>query len=163
MFPTIIGATGDWEENKAYLRPETAQGIFVNFKNVVDTTRVKVPFGIGQTGKAFRNEVTPRNFTFRSREFEQMEVEFFCHADDASAWYKFWRDVRMKWWEELGLAGDNLTLREHDKDELSHYSTATSDIEYRFPFTAPGFGELEGVAHRGNFDLTQHQEHSGRR
>ncbi len=164
MFPTVIGATGDLEDDKAYLRPETAQGIFINFKNVVDTTRVGVPFGIAQTGKAFRNEVTPRNFTFRSREFEQMEIEFFCHPDDTADWYAFWRDWRMQWWQGLGLAGDNLQLREHDRDELAHYAkegAGTSDIEYRFPFTAPGFGELEGIADRTDFDLRQHAEHSG--
>ncbi len=159
MFKTIVGATGT-EDDAAYLRPETAQGIFVQFKNVVDTTRVKIPFGIGNTGTSFRNEVTPRNFTFRSREFEQAELEFFCHPDESPAWYAFWRDFRMEWWKSIGLAGDNLILREHDKDELSHYSVGTSDVEYRFPFTAPGFGELEGIAHRGNYDLTQHQEHS---
>jgi glycyl-tRNA synthetase len=160
MFDTITGAIRD-EANKAYLRPETAQGIFVQFKNVVDTTRVKVPFGIAQTGKAFRNEVTPRNFTFRSREFEQMEIEFFCHESEAMQWYAFWRDWRMEWWRSLGLAGDNLILREHEQAELAHYSKATSDIEYRFPFTAPGFGELEGVAYRGNYDLSQHEQFSG--
>ncbi len=160
MFKTYIGATAT-EDDVAYLRPETAQGIFVQFKNVVDTTRVKIPFGIGNTGTSFRNEVTPRNFTFRSREFEQAELEFFCHPDESQAWYKFWRDFRMEWWKSLGLAGDNLILREHEKDELSHYSQGTSDVEYRFPFTAPGYGELEGIAHRGNFDLTQHQKHSG--
>jgi glycyl-tRNA synthetase len=159
MFKTILGATGT-EDDKAYLRPETAQGIFVQFKNVVDTTRVKVPFGIGNTGTSFRNEVTPRNFTFRSREFEQAELEFFCHPSESQDWYKFWRDFRMEWWQSIGLAGDNLILREHDKDELSHYSVGTSDVEYRFPFTAPGFGELEGIAHRGDYDLRQHQEHS---
>ncbi|MCL4220080.1 MAG: glycine--tRNA ligase [Phycisphaerales bacterium] len=161
MFPTVIGATGDWESDRAYLRPETAQGIFVQFKNVVDTTRVKVPFGIGNTGTSFRNEVTPRNFTFRSREFEQAELEFFCHPEESQEWYRFWRDFRMEWWQSIGLRGDNLILREHEKDELSHYSTGTSDVEYRFPFTAPGFGELEGIAHRGCFDLTQHQQFSG--
>jgi len=163
MFKTYIGATAT-EDDVAYLRPETAQGIFLNFKNVVDTTRVQVPFGIAQVGKAFRNEVTPRNFTFRSREFEQMEMEFFCHPDNAREWYAFWRDTRMAWWESLGLAGENLILREHDADELAHYAgggAGTSDVEYRFPFTAPGFGELEGVAHRTNFDLSRHQEHSG--
>ena len=164
MFKTFVGATSaQTEENTVYLRPETAQGIFVNFKNVVDTTRVSVPFGIAQTGKAFRNEVTPRNFTFRSREFEQMEIEFFCHADDAKTWFTFWRDWRYQWWQEIGLAGDNLILRNHDSDELAHYAKegeGTSDIEYRFPFTAPGYGELEGIAHRGNFDLTQHETHS---
>ena len=160
MFKTYIGATAS-EDDIAYLRPETAQGIFVQFKNVVDTTRVKMPFGIGNTGTSFRNEVTPRNFTFRSREFEQAELEFFCHPDESHAWYQFWRDFRMEWWRSIGLSSDNLILREHDKDELSHYSTGTCDVEYRFPFTAPGYGELEGVAHRGNFDLTQHQKHSG--
>ncbi len=162
MFKTYVGAAAT-EEDVAYLRPETAQGIFVQFKNVVDTTRVKVPFGIAQVGKAFRNEVTPRNFTFRSREFEQMEMEFFCHASEAREWYAFWREERMRWWQSLGLAGENLRLREHDRDELAHYAregAGTSDVEYRFPFTAPGFGELEGVAHRSNFDLAQHQKHS---
>lgn len=159
MFHTYVGATAS-EDDKAYLRPETAQGIFVQFKNVVDTTRVKIPFGIGNTGTSFRNEVTPRNFTFRSREFDQAELEFFCHPDESVEWYKFWRDFRMDWWKSIGLAGENLILREHEKDELSHYSQGTSDVEYRFPFTAPGFGELEGIAHRGCYDLTQHQEHS---
>lgn len=152
------------DDNKVYLRPETAQGIFVNFHNVVDTSRVKVPFGIAQTGKAFRNEVTPRNFTFRSREFEQMEIEFFIRPESAPEWYAFWRDSRYAWWQSIGLAGDNLQLREHEKDELAHYAkegAGTSDIEYRFPFTAPGFGELEGVAHRSDYDLRQHAEHSG--
>ncbi len=161
MFKTYLGATAT-EDDIAYLRPETAQGIFINFKNVVDTTRVSVPFGIAQTGKAFRNEVTPRNFTFRSREFEQMEIEFFCHAEEANDWYAFWRDWRMQWWQEIGLAGENLILREHDKDELAHYAkegAGTSDIEYRFPFTAPGYGELEGIAHRSNYDLNAHQNH----
>jgi glycyl-tRNA synthetase len=162
MFKTYVGATAT-EDDVAYLRPETAQGIFVQFKNVLDTTRVRVPFGIAQTGKAFRNEVTPRNFTFRSREFEQMELEFFCHESEAAAWYAFWRDQRVAWWKSLGLAGENLQLREHDKDELAHYAregAGTSDVEYRFPFTAPGFGELEGIAHRSNFDLSQHQKYS---
>jgi len=162
MFKTYIGATAT-EDDVAYLRPETAQGIFVQFKNVVDTTRVRIPLGIAQTGKAFRNEVTPRNFTFRSREFEQMEIEFFCHPEQARDWYKFWRDYRLAWWKSLGLEGKNLQLREHDKDELAHYArdgAGTSDIEYRFPFTSPGFGELEGVAHRSDYDLRQHQEFS---
>jgi glycyl-tRNA synthetase len=135
MFSTYVGATAS-EDDKAYLRPETAQGVFLQFKNVVDTTRVKIPFGIGNTGTSFRNEVTPRNFTFRSREFEQAELEFFCHPSESVEWYKFWRDFRMEWWKSIGLAGDNLILREHDKDELSHYSQGTSDVEYRFPFTA---------------------------
>src|SRR5690606_19958320 len=116
-----------------------------------DTSRVKVPFGIAQQGKAFRNEVTPRNFTNRSREFEQMEIEFFCHPSEAADWYAFWRDRRYQWWISIGLGGENLQLRAHSRDELAHYAkegAGTSDIEYRFPFTAPGFGELEGVAHR---------------
>jgi glycyl-tRNA synthetase len=158
MFPTTIGALAG-EEGKAFLRPETAQGIFVNFKNVLDSTRVRVPFGIAQMGKSFRNEITPRNFTFRSREFEQMEIEFFCHPKSSPQWYQYWRDRRMKWYTDLGLSGERLRLREHDKDELSHYSCGTSDIEYAFPFLPPGeFGELEGIAHRGDFDLRSHME-----
>jgi glycyl-tRNA synthetase len=160
MFESWAGIA-QTDDNKVYLRPETAQGIFINFKNVVDTMRVKLPFGIGNTGKAFRNEITPRNFTYRSREFEQAELEFFCHPSESQEWYRFWRDFRMEWWQSIGLAGENLRLREHAKDELSHYSTGTSDVEYRFPFTAPDFGELEGIAHRGCFDLTQHQNCSG--
>ncbi|MBL8764749.1 MAG: glycine--tRNA ligase [Phycisphaerae bacterium] len=159
MFETYAGLTQS-EDNRVYLRPETAQGVFLHFKNVVDSTRVRVPFGIGNTGRSFRNEITPRNLTYRSREFEQAELEFFCHPDESMAWYTFWRDFRMDWWKSLGLAGENLILREHAKDELSHYSMGTSDVEYRFPFTAPGFGELEGIAHRGCYDLTQHQTHS---
>jgi glycyl-tRNA synthetase len=158
MFETIVGALKD-ENNKAFLRPETAQGIFVNFKNVVDSTRVKIPFGIAQVGKSFRNEITPRNFTFRSREFEQMEIEFFCHPDSSQLWYKYWRDRRMQWYQDLGLAGERLILREHAPDELSHYSTGTADIEYAFPFLPQGeYGELEGIAHRGDFDLRSHME-----
>lgn len=162
MFHTFVGATAG-DDNKAYLRPETAQGIFLNFKNVLDSTRVRVPFGIAQIGKAFRNEVTPRNFIFRSREFEQMEMEWFCHGDDAKKWRDFWFSERTKFWQSIGLKSDNLRVRDHDKDELSHYAKeglGTADIEYRFPFTAPGFGELEGIAHRCDFDLTQHQAHS---
>jgi glycyl-tRNA synthetase len=158
MFKTIVGALGT-EDDAAFLRPETAQGIFVNFRNVVDTSRVRVPFGIAQLGKSFRNEITPRNFTFRSREFEQMEIEFFCHPDQSEAWYRYWRDRRFRWYTELGLAGERLRLREHGRDELSHYSCGTADIEYAFPFLAAGeFGELEGVAHRGDFDLRSHME-----
>jgi glycyl-tRNA synthetase len=158
MFKTIVGALGG-EEDAAFLRPETAQGIFVNFKNVLDSTRVGVPFGIAQIGKSFRNEITPRNFTFRSREFEQMEIEFFCHPGQSFAWYQYWRDRRYKWYLDLGLAGERLRLRNHTPDELSHYSVGTADIEYAFPFLAPGeFGELEGVAHRGDFDLRSHME-----
>lgn len=158
MFKTIVGAMGT-EEDAAYLRPETAQGIFVNFKNVLDSTRIRVPFGIAQIGKSFRNEITPRYFTFRSREFEQMEIEFFCHPNDSRKWYEYWRDRRMKWYTDLGLAGERLQLREHGKDELSHYSVGTADIEYAFPFLDKGeFGELEGIAHRGDFDLRSHME-----
>ena len=159
MFETYVGAIKD-DETRAYLRPETAQGIFLNYRNIVDTTRVKVPFGVAQIGKAFRNEVTPRNFIFRSREFEQMEMEWFCHPDDAQKWFEFWKKERMRWWEGLGIDPDNLRFRDHEPDELAHYSDACVDIEYRYPFTAPDFGELEGIAHRGCFDLSQHQEHS---
>lgn len=158
MFKTIVGAMGT-EEDAAFLRPETAQGIFVNFKNVLDSTRVQIPFGIAQTGKSFRNEITPRYFTFRSREFEQMEIEFFCHPNQSADWYRYWRDRRLKWYVDLGLAGERLRLREHEPEELSHYSCGTSDIEYRFPFLPEGeFGELEGIAHRGDFDLRSHME-----
>jgi glycyl-tRNA synthetase len=158
MFKTFVGALSG-EEGAAFLRPETAQGIFVNFKNVLDSSRVRVPFGIGQIGKSFRNEITPRNFTFRSREFEQMEIEFFCHPKDSPAWYQYWRNRRYQWYVDLGLAGDRLRLREHAPEELSHYSCGTADIEYAFPFLPPGdFGELEGIAHRGDFDLRSHME-----
>lgn len=158
MFKTTVGALGG-AEDAAFLRPETAQGIFVNFKNVVDSSRVRVPFGIGQVGKSFRNEITPRNFTFRSREFEQMEIEFFCHPDESQHWYRYWRDRRMAWYQALGLDEDSLIMREHDPEELAHYSVGTADIEYAFPFLPPGeFGELEGIAHRGDFDLRSHTE-----
>jgi glycyl-tRNA synthetase len=158
MFKTYVGALSG-EEGAAFLRPETAQGIFVNFKNVLDSTRVRIPFGIAQMGKSFRNEITPRNFTFRSREFEQMEIEFFCHPKESPAWYQYWRDRRYQWYLGLGLAGERLRLREHTPDELSHYSCGTADIEYAFPFLPPGeFGELEGVAHRADFDLRSHME-----
>jgi glycyl-tRNA synthetase len=160
MLTTEIGAV---DPVKAYLRPETAQGIFLEFKNVIDTSRVKVPFGVAQIGKSFRNEVTPRNFIFRSREFEQMEMEWFCNPDEAAKWYEFWKAKRLEWWLSLGVAPDKLRFRDHEKDELSHYSKMTVDIEYKYPFTAPDFGELEGIAHRGCFDLTQHQEHSGQK
>jgi glycyl-tRNA synthetase len=158
MFKTIVGALGT-EADTVFLRPETAQGIFVNFKNVMDSTRVAIPFGIAQIGKSFRNEITPKNFTFRSREFEQMEIEFFCHPSESLKWYQYWRERRFKWYLDLGLRSDRLRLREHDADELSHYSVGTADIEYAFPFLAAGeFGELEGVAHRGDFDLRSHME-----
>lgn len=158
MFKTIVGALGT-EDDAAFLRPETAQGIFVNFKNVCDSTRVRVPFGIAQMGKSFRNEITPRNFTFRSREFEQMEIEFFCHPNSSRSWYEFWRDRRLNWYIGLGLSSERLQLREHPPEELSHYSCGTADIEYAFPFLPPGeFGELEGIAHRADFDLRSHME-----
>ena len=162
MFESETGAVSG-ETLTVYLRPETAQGIFLNYKNVLDTMRVKVPFGIAQVGKSFRNEVTPRNFIFRSREFEQMEMEWFCAPDDSPKWYAFWKQQRMAWWLSLGIDPANLRFRDHDDDELAHYSKMCVDVEYRYPFTAPGFGELEGVAHRGCFDLTQHQEHSGQK
>ena len=158
MFKTIVGALAI-EDDAVFLRPETAQSIFVNFKNVVDSSRVKVPFGVAQIGKSFRNEITPRNFTFRSREFEQMEIEFFCHPDSSQQWYQYWRDRRFAWYTSLGIGSERLTLRDHDADELSHYSVGTADIEYQFPFMAEGeFGELEGIAHRGDFDLRSHME-----
>ena len=158
MFKTIVGALGT-EDDAAFLRPETAQGIFVNFKNVCDSTRVRVPFGIAQMGKSFRNEITPRYFTFRSREFEQMEIEFFCHPNSSRSWYEYWRDRRLKWYVNLGLASERLQLREHPPEELSHYSCGTADIEYAFPFLPAGeFGELEGIAHRADFDLRSHME-----
>ncbi|MCI5060508.1 MAG: glycine--tRNA ligase [Alphaproteobacteria bacterium] len=162
MFETYCGPVQS-EDNKAYLRPETAQGIFLNYKNVLDSSRVKMPFGIAQIGKAFRNEVNPRNFIFRSREFEQMELEWFCHPEEAKKWRDFWFEERQKFWRDVGLTSDNIQMRDHDSDELSHYAKeglGTADIEYKFPFTAPDFGELEGIAHRCDFDLTQHQEHS---
>jgi glycyl-tRNA synthetase len=165
MLHTFIGAAAG-EENKAYLRPETAQGVFLNFKNVLDSSRVRVPFGIAQIGKAFRNEVTPRNFIFRSREFEQMEMEWFCHESEAKMWFEFWVAQRRKFWTSIDISENNLDCRKHEQDELSHYAKTgegTFDIEYRFPFTAPGFGELEGIAHRSNFDLTQHEKHSGQK
>lgn len=163
MFKTSVGAVED-ASAIAYLRPETAQGIFVNFRNVVDTSRVKVPFGVAQIGKAFRNEVTPRHFIFRSREFEQMEIEFFVHPNTAKEWYNYWRDLRFNWWQSIGISKKNLHLHEHERKELAHYAqegVGCSDIEYKFPFTDPGFGELEGIAHRTDFDLKQHALHSG--
>ena len=156
MFKTFQGILED-SKNTIYLRPETAQGMFVNFKNVQRTSRKKVPFGIGQIGKSFRNEITPGNFIFRTREFEQMELEFFCEPNTDLEWYKYWQDFCMKWLKDLGLTTDNLRLREHEKEELSFYSKATCDIEYLYPF---GWGELWGIADRTDYDLTQHQNHS---
>jgi glycyl-tRNA synthetase len=160
MFESHAGAIQS-EDNKVYLRPETAQGIFVNFHNVLDSTRLKLPFGIAQVGKAFRNEINPRNYTFRSREFEQMEIEFFCRPEESMKWYQYWRDLRIKWYSQLGIKSDKLRPREQGEKELAHYSKATTDIEYLFPFSDEP-QELEGVAHRGAYDLTQHMKHSGK-
>lgn len=157
MFKTFQGVTED-AKNEIFMRPETAQGIFVNFNNVQRTTRKKVPFGIGQIGKSFRNEITPGNFTFRTREFEQMELEFFCKPGTEMEWFDFWKNYCKDWLSNLGIADENVKLRNHDADELSHYSNATTDFEYLFPF---GWGELWGVASRTNFDLTQHANSSG--
>jgi len=168
MFKTHVGpVAAEDDSNVAYLRPETAQGIFVNFMNVQTTTRKKLPFGIAQIGKAFRNEITPGNFTFRTREFEQMEIEFFCHPADAPEWHQKWIDARYQWYLDLGIKRENLSLRPHDKDELAHYaqsesSTGTTDIEYQFPFMAEP-AELEGIANRADFDLSQHAKFSGQK
>jgi len=157
MFETQVGALQD-ESSTAFLRPETAQGIFINFKNVAQLARRKPPFGIAQVGKSFRNEITPGNFLFRVREFEQMEMEFFVPPADATQWFDYWLDQRLGWHRSLGLREINLRVREHDEGERSHYSSATSDIEYLYPI---GWQELEGVANRGDYDLTQHTQHSG--
>jgi len=158
MFSTNMGPVED-EKSKVYLRPETAQGIFVNFKNVLDSSRMKPPFGIAQQGKSFRNEIVTENFIFRSREFEQMEMEFFVPPDEAAEWYAFWRDARFQWFLDLGVSQDNLRLRDHGDDELAHYSAACADSEYQFPF---GWKELEGVANRTDFDLKRHSEATGK-
>ena len=158
MFKTFQGVTED-AKNTVYLRPETAQGIFVNFQNVQRTTRKKLPFGVCQVGKSFRNEITPGNFTFRTREFEQMELEFFCQPGTELEWFNYWKQFCHQWLLDLGLKDENLRLRDHDPEELSHYSNATTDFEFVFPF---GWGELWGVASRTNFDLTQHQNTSGK-
>ncbi|HKP89514.1 MAG TPA: glycine--tRNA ligase [Thermoleophilaceae bacterium] len=157
MFKTFMGPVED-EGAVVYLRPETAQGIFVNFKNVLQFSRKRPPFGIAQVGKSFRNEITPGNFVFRTLEFEQMEMEFFVPPAEAQQWYEHWLQARLDWYTGLGIERDKLRLRAHDADELSHYSSATSDIEYLYPI---GWSELEGIANRGDFDLRQHQEHSG--
>ncbi len=157
MFKTFQGVTED-SASELFLRPETAQGIFVNFKNVQGTSRKKVPFGIAQVGKSFRNEITPGNFTFRTREFEQMELEFFCKPGTDLDWFKYWKDYCKNFLLSLGIAEENLKLRDHEQEELSHYSNATTDIEFMFPF---GWGELWGIADRTDFDLKQHSEHSG--
>ena len=156
MFKTFQGVTED-SKSEIYLRPETAQGIFVNFKNVMRTTRRKLPMGIAQIGKAFRNEITPGNFTFRTREFEQMELEFFCKPGTDLEWHKYWKEFCENWLLSLGMKKENIRLRDHSPEELSHYSNGTTDIEFTFPF---GWGELWGIADRTNYDLKQHMEHS---
>jgi glycyl-tRNA synthetase len=157
MFKTNVGPI-ESDASVAYLRPETAQGIFVNFKNVLTTSRKKPPFGIAQIGKSFRNEITPGNFIFRTREFEQMEMEYFVPPDESPKWFEYWVQQRYDWYVELGIPAAKLRIRPHDPDELSHYSIGTSDIEFEYPW---GWGELEGIAQRTDFDLTQHAEHSG--
>ncbi len=159
MFETTVGAVKE-QGSTVYLRPETAQGIFLNFKNYLQFSRKKPPFGIAQIGKSFRNEITPGNFIFRTREFEQMEMEFFVPPAEASQWHEYWLGERFRWYLELGIREDHLRLRPHEADELSHYSSATSDVEYLFPI---GWQELEGLANRGDFDLTQHAEFSGQK
>jgi len=152
MFETHMGPIQD-DDNLVYLRPETAQGIFINFSNVLRTTRAKLPFGIANIGKSFRNEITPGQFIFRTREFEQMELEFFCTESEEEEWFKYWIEKRFKWYLEIGIIKDNIRIREHDESELSHYSKYTSDIEYNYPW---GWGELEGIANRGTYDLQAH-------
>ncbi len=158
MFKTFMGPVED-AGAVVYLRPETAQGIFVNFKNVQFTSRMKPPFGIGQIGKSFRNEITPGNFIFRTREFEQMEMEFFVKPGEDEKWYQYWIDERKKWYLQYGIIEENIRIREHEKSELAHYAKACADVEYRYPW---GFDELEGIANRTDFDLKTHQEHSGK-
>jgi len=157
MFKTHAGPV-EGAGHDVYLRPETAQGMFINFASVLQTSRKKPPFGIAQIGKSFRNEITPGNFVFRTREFEQMEMEFFVPPNEASHWYEYWRNERFQWYLDLGMPPENLRLRDHEKDELSHYSSATADVEYLFPW---GWDELEGIANRGDFDLTAHATASG--
>ncbi|SKB10134.1 glycine--tRNA ligase [Aeromicrobium choanae] len=161
LLKTFLGPV-ESEEGLHYLRPETAQGIFVNFAQVMTSSRQKPPFGIGQIGKSFRNEITPGNFIFRTREFEQMEMEFFVKPGEDEEWHQYWIDTRLKWYTDLGVNPDNLRLFEHPAEKLSHYSKRTVDIEYRFGFAGSEFGELEGVANRTDFDLSTHAEHSGR-
>ena len=159
MFKTQAGPV-EGSGADVYLRPETAQGMFINFKNVLETSRKKPPFGIAQVGKSFRNEITPGNFVFRTREFEQMELEFFVPPDEANDWYQYWMQERHQWYLDLGIPEEQIRLRPHDDDELSHYSSGTSDVEFLFPW---GWGELEGIATRGDFDLVQHAKHSGQK
>ena len=158
MFKTFMGPVEE-SGSTVYMRPETAQGIFVNFVNVQQATRKKLPFGIGQIGKSFRNEITPGNFTFRTREFEQMEMEFFCMPGTDDEWFEYWIQQRWNWYQKYGMKLDNMRLRPHEKKELAFYSKGTTDIEYQFPF---GWGELEGIANRTNYDLTKHSEGSGK-
>jgi len=160
MFETTVGPVKD-SGSIAYLRPETAQGIFINFKNVLQFSRKKPPFGIAQMGKSFRNEITPGNFIFRTREFEQMEMEYFVEPGTDEEWHQYWIDQRTAWYTQLGIDPDNLRHFEHPKDKLSHYSKRTVDIEYRFGFQGSEWGELEGIANRTDFDLSTHTEHSG--
>ena len=160
LMKTYLGPVDD-ESGLHYLRPETAQGIFVNFKNVMTTSRKKPPFGIGQIGKSFRNEITPGNFIFRTREFEQMEMEFFVKPGEDEQWHQYWIDYRLDWYTGLGINKDNLRLYEHAPEKLSHYSKGTTDIEYRFHFQGSEWGELEGIANRTDFDLSTHSKHSG--
>ncbi|MCL4160170.1 UNVERIFIED_CONTAM: hypothetical protein GTU68_047980, partial [Idotea baltica] len=157
MFKTNVGPV-EGSGSLAYLRPETAQGIFLNFKNVLESARMKPPFGIAQIGKSFRNEITPGNFVFRTREFEQGEMEFFVPPADEKKWYDFWKNERFDWYKRHGITESKLRLRDHDDDELAHYSTACADVEYEYPF---GWGELEGIACRTDFDLKRHSEASG--
>jgi len=157
MFRTHMGPV-ESADNLVYLRPETAQGIFINFENIRRTNRLKLPFGIAQLGKSFRNEITPGQFVFRTREFEQMEMEFFCRPEESDTWFRYWIDQRQRWYTDLGMSPENLRVRPHDDEELSHYSAGTVDIEFLFPW---GWDELEGVANRTDFDLRQHSEHSG--
>ncbi len=158
MFQTQLGAAAD-QASIAFLRPETAQSIFINFKNIISTNRVKIPFGVAQIGKAFRNEITPKQFLFRMREFEQMEIEWFCKGADADQFFQVWLKAREEFYRAIGVTTEKIRLRHHEKNELSHYSKATTDVEYEFPF---GWKELEGIANRGDFDLRQHAQHSGK-
>ncbi len=159
LMRTFVGPV-ESDASVAYMRPETAQGMFVNFDNVQQSTRKRLPFGIAQIGKSFRNEITTRQFIFRTREFEQMEMEFFCHPSQSMGWYRYWKQERLAWYHSLGIRSDRLRIRDHETEELSHYSQATADIEYRYHW---GWGELEGIAHRGDYDLTAHSEGSGQR
>jgi len=158
MFETNIGPVQN-ENSSVYLRPETAQGIFVNFENVLRTMRAKIPFGIANIGKSFRNEITPGQFIYRTREFEQMEIEFFCKQEDEDKWFDFWVNKRLNWYKSIGIPETHLRLREHTDDELAHYAKKTVDIEFKYPW---GWGELEGIANRGTFDLSSHEKSSGK-